>query len=80
MKTVGALDAETYLNALLKRVSQGETIRIALRGVPIAMLVPSHDREEIDPGQLVRDIRELRKGARLRKTSIRKLIGKSRRC
>ncbi|HXZ41106.1 MAG TPA: type II toxin-antitoxin system prevent-host-death family antitoxin [Terriglobales bacterium] len=79
MKTVGAFDAKTHLNALLKRVSRGETIRITLRGVPIAMLVPANDKNEVDPDQLVRDIRALRKGAVLNKTSIRALIDEGRR-
>jgi prevent-host-death family protein len=79
MKTVGAFDAKTHLNALLKRVSKGETIRITLRGVPIAMLTPAKDGDQPDPGELVRDIRQLRKGAVLGKTSIRELIDEGRR-
>jgi prevent-host-death family protein len=79
MKTVGAFDAKTHLNALLKRVSRGETIQITLRGVPIAKLVPADDGERADPSQLVREIRELRKGVTLGKTSIRELIDEGRR-
>jgi len=74
MKTVGAFDAKTHLNALLKRASRGETIRITLRGEPIAMLVPVPDTEKADPILLVRDIRKLRKGATLGKISTRELI------
>ena len=74
MTTVGAFDAKTHLNALLKRVSKGETIRITLRGVPIAKLVPANDGDRGNPGDLVRDIREVRKGATLGKITIRELI------
>lgn len=79
MKTVGAFDAKTHLNALLKRVSQGETIQITLRGVPIARLIPAKDGDKADPSQLVRDIRELRKGVTLGRTSVRELIDEGRR-
>ena len=62
MKTVGAFEAKTHLNELLRQVSEGETIRITRRGVPIAKLVPADDGERRDVKQLVRDIREIRKG------------------
>ena len=74
MTTVGAFDAKTHLNALLKRVAKGETIRITRRGVPVAMLVPAEDGNEVDPRKLVREIREVRKGATLGKVSLRELI------
>ena len=79
MKTVGAFDAKTHLNELLRRVSRGETIQITRRGIPVAMLVPPKDRGQADPSQLVRDIRELRKGALLGKNTIRELIDEGRR-
>jgi prevent-host-death family protein len=67
------------LNQLLKQVSKGETIRITLRGVPVAKLVPAKEGEKKDLKQTVREIREIRKGASLRGTTIRKLIDESRR-
>jgi prevent-host-death family protein len=79
MKTVGAFDAKTHLNALLKRASRGETIRITVRGKPVAMLVPVPDAENADPSLTIRDIRELRKGATLEKISTRELIDEGRR-
>jgi len=79
MKSVGAFDAKTHFNALLRRVSKGETIRITLRGVPVAKLVPDNDRERVDPADLVREIRAVRKGATLGKTTIRELIDEGRR-
>lgn len=79
MKTVGAFDAKTHLNRLLKRVARGETITITLRGTPVAMLVPAHGENQADPGRLVCEIRELRKGATLGESSIRELIDEGRR-
>jgi prevent-host-death family protein len=80
MKTVGAFDAKTHLNALLKKVSKGETIRITRRGIPIAKLVPADTGEKEAPTQLVREIQELRKTIKLGKMSIRELVNEGRRC
>ena len=77
--TIGAFDAKTHLNALLKRVSRGETIRITLRGVPIAKLVPDNDGEQANAADLVEEIRQLRRGAKLGKISLRELIDEGRR-
>ena len=79
MKTVGAFDAKTHLNALLKRVSKGEVIRITLRGVPIAKLVPAGPGEREDLREVARGIRDVRKGATLGRISIRELINEGRR-
>jgi prevent-host-death family protein len=79
MTTVGAFDAKTHLNALLKRVAKGETIQITLRGVPIAKLVPAGEGERRDPKDVVREIRALRKGVTLGKLRIRDLINEGRR-
>ena len=79
MKTVGAFAAKTHLNQLLRQVAKGETIQITLRGVPVAKLVPSDDREVKDLKQVVREIREVRKGARQKGTTLRELINEGRR-
>jgi antitoxin (DNA-binding transcriptional repressor) of toxin-antitoxin stability system len=60
------------------RVSKGETIRITRRGIPIAKLVPADAGEQEDPGQLVREIRELRDTINLGKITIRELIDEGR--
>jgi prevent-host-death family protein len=65
MKTVGAFEAKTHLNELLRQVSEGETIRITRRGVPIAKLVPAEEGERKDLEKLVREIREIRQGPAL---------------
>jgi prevent-host-death family protein len=74
MNIIGASDAKTHLTALLKRVSKGETFQITVRGTPIAMLVPAIDEYTAKPRDLVRDIRQLREGITLGKTTIRQLI------
>ena len=79
MKTVGAFEAKTHLNQLLNRVSRGETIRITRRGIPVAKLVPAAEGEQKNPKQLVREIREIRKGASLRGLTLRELIDEGRR-
>ena len=79
MTTVGAFEAKTKLNALLKKVAKGETIQITLRGVPVAKLVPAGSEEAQDPRDIVRDIRELRKGVTLGKIQIRDLVREGRR-
>lgn len=79
MKTVGAFEAKTHLNQLLKRVSQGETFRITLRGAPIANLVPAASEHNEDIAKIANEIREIRKGAKLRGLKIRELIDEGRR-
>jgi prevent-host-death family protein len=79
MKTVGTFEAKTHLNELLKRVSQGETIRITRRGIPVAKLVPDQEGERKDLKRVVHEIREIRKGATLGRLTIRELIDEGRR-
>ncbi len=79
MKTVGAFEAKTHLNELLQKVSKGETIRITRRGIPVAKLVPADEGERKDLKEVVREIREIRKGATLGGLTIRELINEGRR-
>jgi prevent-host-death family protein len=79
MMIIGVSDARTHLTDLLKRASQGETFQITVRGVPVATLVPINDAHNTDLGDVVREIRRLRKGITLGKTSIRQLIDSGRR-
>jgi prevent-host-death family protein len=79
MKSVGAFEAKTHLNELLRRVSTGETIRITRRGVPIAKLVPIGSEEKKDIATTVRELREIRKGLSLGGLTIREMIDEGRR-
>ena len=76
---ISLFEAKTHLNELLRRVSNGETIRITRRGVPVAKLVPVASGEKKDLIQTVRELREIRKGIRLGGLSIRELIDEGRR-
>lgn len=78
MKTIGAFEAKTHLNQLLRRASKGETIQITRRGVPMAKLTPP-DAEREQASRLVESIRQLRRAVTLGKTSIRELINEGRR-
>ncbi|HYM76616.1 MAG TPA: type II toxin-antitoxin system prevent-host-death family antitoxin [Candidatus Dormibacteraeota bacterium] len=79
MKTVGAFEAKTHLNELLRRVSAGETIRITRRGVPVAKLVPPGNDEQKDLVKTIRELREIRKGITLGGLTLRELINEGRR-
>ena len=79
MKTVGAFEAKTHLNELLKRVSKGETIRITRRGVPVARLIPDPENEPKDLRRIAAEIREIREGAKLSGLTLRELINEGRR-
>ena len=59
------------MNELLRKVAAGESIRITRRGVPVAKLVPAEEGEHKDLKEVVREIREIRKGADLRGLTIR---------
>ena len=79
MKTVEVTKAKTDWNELLNRVFAGETIRITMAWVPIAKLVPLGEVENKDLKEIVKDIREISKGASLGGLTIRQLINDGRR-
>lgn len=73
MKTVGAYEAKTHLPALLEEVAGGQRITITKHGVPVAMLVPPESVEKPDVKDVFKEMRELRKGMKLRGLSVRKM-------
>lgn len=79
MKTVGAFEAKTHFNELLRKVSEGETIRITRRGVPVAKLVPDVEAGKKDLKKMVAAFRRIRRGANLGELTIRDLINEGRR-
>ena len=79
MVTVGSFEAKTHLPALLDRVVKGEIVQITKRGVPVAKLVPADSPGKRDLKQAAEEIRQMRKGVRLGRVSIRKLIDEGRR-
>ena len=79
MTKVGSFEAKTHLPALLERVARGERFTITKHGVPVAMLIPVSPSRLRQPHELVREMRALRAGSKLRGLSIRKLIEEGRR-
>lgn len=79
METVGAYEAKTHLAELLDRVAQGERITITRHGMPVAVLAPPEDRPSQTASEVIDEIKELRKGLKLRGLSIRKMIEEGRR-
>lgn len=63
--SVGVYEAKTHLAKLLDRVSKGERIVITRHGVPIAELIPADPAVQRDTAEVVRAIREFRRGRRL---------------
>ena len=79
MKTVGAFEAKTHLAELLQEASEGETILITRRGIPVAKLVTANHPEKQDLKEVVRNLRNIRKRAHLKGTTLRELIDEGRR-
>lgn len=79
MITVGSYEAKTHLPALLDKVAKGERVTITRRGVPIAVLASVDESAKKDIGQVIDDIRELRKGVTTGGMSIREMIEEGRR-
>jgi prevent-host-death family protein len=75
---VSSYEAKTHLPRLLKRVERGERITITRHGVPVAELVPFRTRSTEDLDQVIREIKEFRKGKRLGRVTIRQLIEEGR--
>ena len=79
MSSVGAYQAKTHLPELLDRVEAGERIVITRRGVPVAVLVPVESGRGRNPGAVVDDVLEFRKGRDLGGDRIVDLIREGRR-
>lgn len=74
---VGAYEAKTNLSRLLERVERGERITLTRHGRPVAMLVPVEDKRA--PEDVIRDLREFRRGRRLGDIGVRTLVEEGRR-
>jgi prevent-host-death family protein len=64
-RSIGAYDAKTHLSDLLDRVSRGEEITITRHGRAVARLVPVADASAAGI-QAAAELRDLRRGNRLR--------------
>lgn len=79
MKTIGAYEAKTHLPRLLDEVEKGERITITKHGRPVAVLIPHGSSTVLDREDLMRRMREFRRGHPLRGVTIRELIEDGRR-
>jgi prevent-host-death family protein len=80
MTLVGAFEAKTHLSDLLDRVGRGEKITITRHGIPAAMLVPVEETKTVRSHQeIVADMRQLRKGLKPGKISVREMVAEGRR-
>ncbi len=72
-------EAKTHLSRLLEMVAKGESVTITKHGVPIARLVPANADAKREPAQVIEELREFRRGRKLGKLSLRKMIEEGRR-
>jgi prevent-host-death family protein len=79
MDTVGAYEAKTHLPKLLERVAQGQRITITKHGIPVAVLEPYDSEKNTDIPEVIRSLREFRKGNQLGDLTIREMIEEGRR-
>ena len=79
MTEVSAYEAKTHLSCLLRRVAKGERITITRHGVPVAELAPPARQPRRSVPETIERLRELRRGVRLGRLSIRRLAEEGRR-
>ncbi len=79
MHTVGSYEAKTHLSRLLEMVAKGESVTITRHGVPIARLVPADSDAKTKPETVIDELRQFRKGRKLGRASLRKMIEEGRR-
>jgi prevent-host-death family protein len=79
MRTVGAYEAKTHLSQLLEEVTRGEQVAITKNGMPVALLVPVPSMQKPDAREVIRQLREFRRGVTLGGLSVREMIVEGRR-
>jgi len=79
MRAVGAYEAKTHLSRLIDEVARGERFAITKNGVPVAMLVPVPASRKSDLGEVIQQLRELRREVKLEGLSLREMIEEGRR-
>lgn len=77
MDEVGAYEAKTHFAELLDRVAAGERITLTKHGKPVALLIPIEKKPPA--AEVIRQIREFRRGRRLEGITVRELIDEGRR-
>lgn len=74
MRKIGAYEAKTHLPRLLDEVARGSSVTITKHGVPIAMLVPAPEAHHKSVREVLKALREFRRGKTLGGIRIRELI------
>lgn len=77
-ESIGAYEAKTHLPRLLDDVASGRSYVITKHGVPVARLVPA-EQPDVDPREVIRELRELRRGITIGDLSVREMIEEGRR-
>ncbi len=78
MRFVGAFEAKTHFSQPLQEVAKGQTIAITRHGQPIAKLSPIGPLERRSVGEVIAELKALRRQARLEGLSVRELIEEGR--
>jgi prevent-host-death family protein len=80
MTSIGFYEARTHLSELLDQVARGKKVLITRRGKPAALLSPPPTEADKDVRQIIRQMKDLRRGNVLGKgLSVRDLIDEGRR-
>jgi prevent-host-death family protein len=75
---IGAYEAKTHLPRLLDDVAAGRSYTITKHGVPVARLLPA-GQAAASPEEVIRDLREFRRGITTGGVGIRAMIKDGRR-
>ena len=78
-KKVTSYEAKTLLPSLVAEAERGTRITITRHGVPVAELGPIREERALDFEAVAEEMNRLRKGRKLGRISIRKLIEEGRR-
>jgi len=79
MRTVGAYEAKTHLSQLIEEVTRGGQVAITKNGIPVALLIPVPSAQKPDAREVIRQLREFRRGVTLGGNSVREMIAEGRR-
>jgi prevent-host-death family protein len=79
MRTVGADEAKAHLSQLIEEVTRGEQGALTKNGTPVALLIPVPSAQKRDTREVIRQVRELRRGIILGGLSLREMIEEGRR-
>jgi prevent-host-death family protein len=79
MRTVGAYEAKTHLSQLLEEITRGGQVAITKNGIPVALLIPVPSTQKPDAREVIRQLREFRRGITLDGISVREMIEEGRR-